>query len=155
MPVKSILCAASVMLLIGSAWAQEPKPFPVPPPKPLPKNAAEEVRGRVVGRPAAPAPALAPFADAQFNGYPYSRSWHAGYHHPLWDRPLALVVPPVSHYQTIWGWGIGATQVTPIYPQYVGPGFGLPGDFPGDYRTPPYWPWDTRQLGVYYIRGPW
>jgi hypothetical protein len=94
--------------------------------------------------------------DAQFGGYPYSGAWHAGYQHPMYGRPLALVVPPVSHYQVIYGWGIGSTQVAPIYPQFGGPGYGTPyGDASGLYAYPPYWPWDTRQFGVYYIRGPW
>ncbi len=95
-------------------------------------------------------------AAAQFGGYPYSGGWHAGYQHPMYGRPLALVVPPVSHYQTIYSWGIGTTQMTPIYPQYGGPGYGTPfGDASGQYLMPPYWPSDTRQFGVYYIRGPW
>jgi hypothetical protein len=103
---------------------------------------------------ATPVPGYA--AGAQFGGYPYSQAWHAGYQHPLYGRPLALVVPPVSHYQTDYGWGIGTTQMTPIYPQYGGPGYGTPyGDASGQYLMPPYWPSDTRQFGVYYIRGPW
>jgi hypothetical protein len=93
--------------------------------------------------------------DAQFGGYPYSGGWHAGYQHPMYGAPVALVVPPVSHYQVIYGWGIGSTQVTPIYPQFGGPGYGTPYGDAGQYAFPPYWPWDTRQFGVYYIRGPW
>ena len=95
--------------------------------------------------------------DAQFGGYPYSGGWHAGYQHPYWGGgPVALVVPPVSHYQTIWNWQVAGTQITPIYPQYSGPTQGnVTGFGDGQYQYPPYWPWDTRQFGVYYIRGPW
>lgn len=88
-------------------------------------------------------------------GYPYNGAWHAGYMQPMFGAPVALVVPPNSHYQTIYGWGIGATQMAPIYPQYGGPGNGTPFGDGGAYQYPPYWPSDTRQLGIYYIRGPW
>ena len=97
----------------------------------------------------------APGAGYPHAGYPYSQVWHAGYLHPMYGRPVALVVPPVSHFQTIYGWGIGATQIAPIYPQFDGPGYGTPYGDAGTYLTPPYWPSDTRQLGVYYVRGPW
>ena len=71
----------------------------------------------------------------------------------LLSRVLGL---DVSHYQTIYGWGVGSTQITPIYPQYAGPAYGMPYvDVPGQYLSQPYWPWDTRQFGVYYVRGPW
>ena len=93
--------------------------------------------------------------EAQFNGYPFSGAWHAGYMHPMFGAPVALVVPPNSHYQVNYGWGIGATQVYPVYPQFDGPGYGTPYAGGGLYNYPPYWPWDTRQFGVYYIRGPW
>jgi len=92
--------------------------------------------------------------DASFGGYPYY-GWHAGYQHPMWGRPLALIVPPVVQYQTNYGWGVSSTRIDPIYPQFSGPGYGTPWTDPGQYHMPPYQPWDTRQFGVYYIRGPW
>jgi hypothetical protein len=162
MRAGSVLAILIGCYVLSGAFAQEPMRLPDPPARAAPADSPapveEEVKGHALGptgtpfqqygrRPAGP--------DAAFHGYPYSGGWHAGYHHPLWDRPLPLVVPPVSHYQTIWGGGISATQIAPIYPQFGGPGFGAGFDYPGSYRTPPYWPWDTRQFGVYYIRGPW
>jgi hypothetical protein len=123
-------------------------------------GAGEHVVGPHAAGPHAAGPHGGPLpsdaAAAQFGGYPYTGAWHAGYQHPMYGQPLALVVPPVSHYQTIYSWGIATTQMPVIYPQYGGPGYGTPWTGAnGDYLLPPYWPSDTRQFGVYYIRGPW
>ena len=82
-------------------------------------------------------------------------SWHGGYYHPSYGVPVSLVVSPKAEFQTNWGWGVGNTRVTPIWHQFRR-------DYPGplhyDARTlrpTPYWPTDTNQFGVYYIRGPW
>lgn len=167
MPTKQLLATfVGCVAITGFALAQEPLRLPEPDAKALPQNGAvviesgeEEVRGREVSASRAHEDDGHNQADAAvdpiFNGYPYSGGWHAGYHHPLWDRPVALVVPPTVPYQTIWSWGVSTTQIAPINPQYGGPGYGMSVDFPGNYRTTPYWPWDTRQFGVYYIRGPW
>ncbi len=120
------------------------------------KADSQEISHREGRAAAASAPPGGPPAFVPYGGYPYSAAWHAGYQHPMYGRPVALVVPPVSHYQTIYGWGIATTQMAPIYPQYGGPGYGTPYVDPtGQYPLPPYWPSDTRQFGVYYIRGPW
>lgn len=95
----------------------------------------------------------APVAD----GVVYGGEWHHGYYHTMWGRPVALVVPPEANYQTNYSWGVGNTTVTPIYPQYYGPSYVPTVGYtprPG-YLPTPYWPSDTRQFGVYYIRGPW
>lgn len=87
----------------------------------------------------------------------YGGPWHYGYYHTMWGRPVALVVPPQANYQTNYAWGVGNTTITPIYPQYAGPSYvpvAAPSPRPG-YLPPPYWPSDTRQFGVYYIRAPW
>lgn len=87
----------------------------------------------------------------------YGGPWHYGYYHTMWGRPVALVVPPQANYQTNYSWGVGNTTVTPIYPQYAGPSYVpvvAPSPRPG-YLPTPYWPSDTRQFGVYYIRAPW
>ncbi len=87
----------------------------------------------------------------------YGGEWHSGYYHTMWGRPVALVVPPQANYQTNYAWGVGNTTVTPIYPQYYGPSYVPTVGYtprPG-YLPTPYWPSDTRQFGVYYIRGPW
>ncbi len=87
----------------------------------------------------------------------YGGPWHYGYYHTMWGRPVALVVPPQANYQTNYAWGVGNTTITPIYPQFAGPSYvpvTTPTPRPG-YLPTPYWPSDTRQFGVYYIRGPW
>jgi hypothetical protein len=81
--------------------------------------------------------------------------WHAGYYHVMWGRPLAAVVPPTLTHQTNWGWGVGNTRVTPIYPQYVGPLMATSYGGYETYRPTPFYVSDTLQFGVYYIRGPW
>jgi hypothetical protein len=80
--------------------------------------------------------------------------WHAGYYHTMYGRPLPLVVPPTAQYQTNWGWGIGNTRVTPIYPQFSGPYNGYAYEGYERWRPTPDWPTDTLQFGVYYVRGP-
>jgi hypothetical protein len=86
-----------------------------------------------------------------YQAYP----WHAGYYDAAWGMPVALVVPPTASYQTNWGWGVGNTRVTPIFPQfgrdYPGPGYYDSRAF----RPKPLWPSDTLQFGTYYVRGPW
>ena len=83
-------------------------------------------------------------------------TWHAGYYHTSWGRPLALVVPPTATYQTNYSWGVSGTRITPIYPQFAGPYAGYPYEGGnGVFRPTPHWPSDTNQFGVYYIRGPW
>jgi hypothetical protein len=150
--------AASLALGVGSAMAQAPKLLPsvdqgkVISDRVISPGASHDDHGAYTVGPAVQGDA----GVAPYGGYPYSLNWHAGYQHPMYGRPVALVVPPVSHYQTIYGWGVASTQMTPIYPQYGGPGYGTPyGDVDGHYPFPPYWPSDTRQFGVYYIRGPW
>jgi hypothetical protein len=82
--------------------------------------------------------------------------WHSGYHHIAWGQPVALVVPPTATHQTNWGWGVGNTRVTPIYPQFAGPTTVVPSQYQYGRTLPtPYYVSDTLQFGVYYIRGPW
>jgi len=44
--------------------------------------------------------------------------WHHPYYSASWGMPVSIVVPPTAELQTHWGWGIGATRVTPICSQY-------------------------------------
>ncbi len=86
--------------------------------------------------------------------------WHAPYAHTAWGWPVALVVPPTAHMQTAYGWGVGATQMTPIYHQFgpsAGNPLGLQGPpgFYGPVLPTPYWPSHTDQFGVYYVRAPY
>jgi hypothetical protein len=83
-------------------------------------------------------------------------AWHAGYSHTAWGQPVALVIPPTVTHQTNWGWGIGNTRITPVFPQYNGPMTAGPSQYPyGPHRPTPYYVSDTLHFGVYYIRGPW
>lgn len=83
-----------------------------------------------------------------------SRPWHAPFYHVMWGQPVALVVPPTAEMETNYHWGVCGTEVTRIDHQfsrrYPGPYYGGVPLMP----TPP-WPSDTRQFGVYYVRGPW
>jgi hypothetical protein len=89
-------------------------------------------------------------------GQPPSTSpWHGGYYHTTYGRPVPLVVPPTASWQTDYGWGIGNTRITRIEPQFQGPQEGYPFDTREVWAPQPFWPSDTRQFGVYYIRGPW
>jgi hypothetical protein len=95
--------------------------------------------------------------ERQLTGRRYAQTqpWHDGYSHPGWGTPVALVVPPTAENQVHYGWGVGATRVTKIYPQFQ---LGYPGPTHYDVRAfqaTPRWPSSTDQLGVYYIRGPW
>ena len=87
---------------------------------------------------------------------PEQSTWHAGYYHTMWGRPVALVVPPTVTHETNWGWGIGNTRINPVYAQYQGPMTAQASQYPyGPHRPTPYYVSDTLQFGVYYIRGPW
>ena len=82
-------------------------------------------------------------------------SWHGGYYHPQWGRPLALVVPPTASFQSVYNWGVGRTQSVPIYHQYSREYPGGYGETPAGFHPTPYWPQSTQQFGVYYYRAPW
>ena len=84
-----------------------------------------------------------------------TQPWHGGYYDSAWGMPVAVVVPPTAESQTHWGWGVGATRVTPNQHQFQR-------SYPGTgtynrswFRPTPPWPSSTDQLGDYYIRGPW
>jgi len=91
----------------------------------------------------------------RMRNYTAWHAWHGGYYHSAWGMPVPLVVPPTAEFQTHWGWGVGNTRVTKNWHQfernYPGPGLYSRGMF----QPTPYWPSDTDQFGVYYIRGPW
>ena len=81
--------------------------------------------------------------------------WHGSYYHSAWGTPVALVVPPNAELQTSWGWGVGATQVTPISAQFGRDYPGMPYYSNQTFNPTPLWPSHTSQFGVYYVRGPW
>lgn len=82
-------------------------------------------------------------------------SWHAGYAHPAWGLPVAVVVPPNARFESKYQWGVGGTQSVMIRHQfsrdYPGPGQ----IFRHRLMPTPRWPSHTDQLGVYPVRGPW
>jgi hypothetical protein len=90
-------------------------------------------------------------AQRQSQTYP----WHGEYYDSAWGTPVAVVVPPTAENQVHWGWGVGATRITPIQHQFER---GYPGDGAnsrGWFKPTPRWPSSTDQFGDYYIRGPW
>ncbi|HZN33002.1 MAG TPA: hypothetical protein VFB80_04255 [Pirellulaceae bacterium] len=95
-------------------------------------------------------------ADVMARYYASQRPWHGQWAYTPWGMPTALVVPPNSKMHTSYAWGVGQSQMIPIYHQFFR-------DYPGElavgggaeiYATP-YWPSHTDQFGVYPVRGPW
>lgn len=85
----------------------------------------------------------------------YNNCWHGPYYDAAWGMPVAVIVPPTAERQVHWGWGIGNSRITPIWPQYK-LGYPVSGPFgPAAIHPTPPWPTDTDQFGDYYIRGPW
>jgi hypothetical protein len=80
--------------------------------------------------------------------------WHHNYYKTEWGEPVALVVPPTAEHVTNYSWGVPATRVTRIDHQFQRP---YPGPYGGGqaFLPTPYYPYDTRQFGVYPVRGPW
>jgi hypothetical protein len=95
-------------------------------------------------------------ADVIARYYAAQRPWHGPYAYTPWGTPVALVVPPNSKMHTSYSWGVGQSEMVPIYHQFHR-------DYPGgmaigggaEINTTPYWPSHTDQLGVYPVRGPW
>ena len=64
-----------------------------------------------------------------------------------------MVVPPTAAMETKWGGGVTNTRVARINHQFTRPYRQCPGC--GGFMPTPMWPADTRQFGVYNVRGPW
>lgn len=142
MKLRLLLAAAALFAVCGgrSALAQGVEMLPAPP---------------VAAAGAAAVGAYGGEGGAMYlNPLTYG-AWHTGYYYTAWGRPVSLVVPPNATTQTDYGWGIGNTRVTPIRPQFLGPYNGYPYDGFPNFQPTPYWPSDTLQFGVYYIRAPW
>ncbi|MCS7236827.1 MAG: hypothetical protein NZ899_00985 [Thermoguttaceae bacterium] len=101
------------------------------------------------------APTPMPFTGGEFVLPHPGTSWHAGYYHPAWGLPVAVVVPPTARFEAKYSWGVGGSQSVLIRHQfsrnYPGPGQILRQRL----LAAPRWPTHTDQLGVYPIRGPW
>ena len=95
-------------------------------------------------------------ADVVARYYAAQRPWHGPYSYTPYGTPVALVVPPTSKFHTSYSWGVGQTEMVPIYHQFHR-------DYPGgavigngaQINSTPYWPSHTDQFGVYPVRGPW
>lgn len=114
----------------------------------------------VVGNASAPAVAGHPIhgmRQAHMNRgaawYAANQSWHSGYNHVQYGRPLAVIVPPTAGFQSQYSWGVGRTTMTPIYHQFGRP-IAVPNGRAG-LAAAPVWPSNTAQLGASYVRGPW
>ncbi|MCA9138031.1 MAG: hypothetical protein KDB00_14765, partial [Planctomycetales bacterium] len=83
------------------------------------------------------------------------RPWHGGYYHQSWGQPLAVVVPPNSHMQTSYSWGVSQNLSHPIHHQFGRSAPGMGAAPTGAFRPTPAWPSHTDQFGYYYIRSPW
>jgi hypothetical protein len=83
------------------------------------------------------------------------RPWHGGYYYTQWGAPVALVVPPTAEFQTDYSWGVPASRRGRIDHQFHHgfPGYGYGGSY--GFLATPQFPNDTRQFGVYSVRGPW
>jgi hypothetical protein len=79
-------------------------------------------------------------------------NWHGNYAHTAYGRQVALVVPPTAQLQTNWSWGVGSSSITRIDHQFTR---NFQGSGGGGAWATPHWPRSTRQMGVYYVRGPW
>lgn len=91
----------------------------------------------------------------QRRGYMPTVNWHGWYYEPAWGMPVALVVPPTAESQVKWSWGVGGTEVVPIWPQFSRD-YPAPSQYdPRLFRATPAWPTHTDQFGVYPVRGPW
>ena len=94
-------------------------------------------------------------ADRLARYYANQRPWHGDYAYTQWGTPVALVVPPNAKMHSSWSWGVGQTEMVPLYHQFHRdyPGEIGPSGYP--FNATPYWPSHTDQFGVYPVRGPW
>ena len=94
-------------------------------------------------------------ADRLARYYAAQRPWHGPYAYTPYGTPVALVVPPTAKMHTSYSWGVGQSEMIPIYHQFHRdyPGEIGPSGYP--FQATPYWPSHTDQFGVYPVRGPW
>jgi hypothetical protein len=82
------------------------------------------------------------------------RPWHGRYYNAQYGQAVALVIPPTAELTTNYSWGSVSSRMTRNDHQFQRP-------WPNGRWTPygflptPAIPSDTKQLGYYYIRGPW
>jgi hypothetical protein len=104
---------------------------------------------------ALPAQAAIFFRSNVWQGGPAAGGWQDGYYDPAWGMPLAVLVPPTARWQTDYSSTVGSARISHINsrfrPEYPGPQSTYR---QGDYLSAPPQPYDTRQMGDYYVRGP-
>lgn len=84
------------------------------------------------------------------------RPWHGRYSNVQYGQPIALVVPPTAELTTDYGWGSVASRMTRNDHQFQRPWpNGYWSAYSHGYLPTPPWPHDTRNFGIYPIRGPW
>ena len=83
--------------------------------------------------------------------------WHGGYYYTQWGAPVALVIPPTAEMHTDYSWGVPSMRVSRNDHQFqrAFPGGGTAYGGGYGFLPTPYYPSDTNQFGVYYVRGPW
>ena len=88
-------------------------------------------------------------AQAQYPG-----SWHGAYSYTPYGAPTALVVPPNARRHSDYNAGDPSVYSSRINGRFRR----APSTYQGGYQTgglgTPYWPTDTNQFGVYYVREP-
>ena len=94
----------------------------------------------------------ATIGDAWAQRYAAGQPWHGQYYYLPYGQPTALVVPPNAAMQQNYSWGVSQNTMTPIYHQY---GYAAEPSAGGAFYATPRWPSNTRQFGVYPVRGPW
>jgi hypothetical protein len=81
-------------------------------------------------------------------------AWNGSYYSPEWGAPAALVVPPHAFTQTSLGNQIGGSRMDFVCPQFR-MDYPVGSIYQHTFQPAPVWPSDTRQMGYYYVRGPW
>ncbi len=147
-----LVVAAVFLLAVGfEAWAGQPSSGPAEEMSP-----AEFRMGPPLPMTGLPTePRWTPMTGCEFVLPHPGTSWHAGYYHPAWGLPVAVVVPPRARYVAGYEWGVGGTQSTMIRHQFSRNYPGAGQIFRQQLLPSPRWPTHTDQFGLYAVRGPW
>ena len=80
--------------------------------------------------------------------------WNGPYYSPEWGAPAAVLVPPTVWTASSLGSTVGGSHTSWVTPQF-NRDYPAGSSYQGTFQPAPVWPSDTRQMGYYYIRGPW
>lgn len=81
--------------------------------------------------------------------------WHGQYYSPSFGVPRAMVIPPTANATRSLGWGVSSSQMRTIVHQYQAGQEDWGTTAAGQFHPTPANPQNTRQFGIYYIRGSW